>query len=316
MNNDGATSPPQPATAAEQTDAAAARGTLRALLTALRPHQWTKNLLVFAALVFAVRMFDPTSVLLAGAAFIAFCAASSASYLFNDVLDAENDRNHPAKRNRPVASGALPARTALVAAAVGGAFSVSLGLSLRPMFGAIVAGYLVLQLFYTTLLKHEVILDVLCISASFLLRAYGGGVVIAVPISNWLMVCTGLLALFLALAKRRHELLQVEDAANHRRSLAEYSPAMLDQMIAVATASTLVAYALYTMWPETVAKFGRGLPLTIPFVLYGIFRYLYLIYSKEGGGSPSRHLLTDKPLLIDIVLYAIVTVWIITQGKP
>ena len=289
-------------------------GTARALLTAARPHQWTKNLLVFAALIFAVRIFDPAAVALAVGGFLAFCAASSACYLFNDVLDAEGDRNHPAKCNRPIASGALPARTALLASGVLALGAVGLGFALRPAFGLTVIGYLVLQLAYSSVLKHEVILDVLCISASFLLRAYGGGAVIDVPISMWLMLCTGLLALFLALAKRRHELLQVDDAANHRRSLAEYTPQMLDQMIAVVTASTLVAYALYTMWPDTVKKFGTDkLALTIPFVLYGIFRYLYLVYSQQGGGSPSRHLLTDKPLLIDIVLYTAAAVWIITQ---
>lgn len=292
-------------------------GTARALLAAVRPHQWTKNLLVFAALVFAVKIGDPAAVLLAVGAFACFCAASSASYLFNDVIDVEADRNHPAKCRRPVARGALPVRAALLWSALLAVGAVGAAAALRPAFGAVVGGYLVLQLVYTAALKHEVILDVLCIAASFLLRAYGGGVVIAVPISTWLMVCTGLLALFLALAKRRHELLQVEDAANHRRSLAEYSPQMLDQMIAVVTSSTLVAYALYTMWPETVQKFGTDkLALTIPFVLYGVFRYLYLVYSKDGGGSPSRHLLTDKPLLIDIVLYAAVTVCIISRWPP
>jgi 4-hydroxybenzoate polyprenyltransferase len=294
--------------------AEARRGPAGALLAAMRPHQWTKNLLVFAALIFAQRMFDPASVLLAVAAFAAFCAASSASYLFNDVVDAEGDRNHPVKCRRPVASGELSVRTALGWSGVLAAGALAAGLALRPEFGAVLGGYLVLQLAYSTVLKHEVILDVLCISASFLLRAYGGGVVIGVPISKWLVICAGLLALFLALAKRRHELLGVEDAANHRRSLAEYSPQMLDQMIAVATASTLVAYALYTMSPETVNKFGTDrLSLTIPFVLYGIFRYLYLVYSREEGGSPSRHLLTDKPLLIDVVLYAAACVWIISR---
>jgi 4-hydroxybenzoate polyprenyltransferase len=297
--------------------AASGGGRMAALLTTVRPHQWTKNLLVFAALIFAQRMFDLPSALLSVAAFAAFCAASSASYLLNDVLDAESDRRHPLKRLRPVASGALPVRTALAASAVLAVAAVGAGLALRPLFGALIGAYLVLQVVYSTVLKHEVILDVLCIAASFLLRAYAGGVVICVDISSWLLVCTGLLALFLALAKRRHELLLVEDAANHRRSLAEYSPQMLDQMIAVVTASTLMAYTLYTLWPETVQKFGtHKLSFTIPFVLYGIFRYLYLVYSKEEGGSPSRHLLTDKPLLLDIVLYTLACVWIITRyGK-
>ena len=221
---------------------------------------------------------------------------------------------HPAKCRRPIASGELSTRVALTAAAALAVGAVGLALALRPWFGAVVAGYLVLQAAYTTVLKHQVILDVLCISASFLLRASGGGVVIAVAISHWLMVCTGLPSLFLALAKRRHELLQVQDAANHRRSLAEYSPQMLDQMIAVVTASTLVVYCLYTMAAETVAKFGTdNLKYTIPFVLYGIFRYLYLVYSREEGGAPSRHLLTDRPLLIDLFLYGAVSAWIVLR---
>jgi 4-hydroxybenzoate polyprenyltransferase len=282
----------------------------------MRPYQWTKNLLVFAGLVFAVRLFHLPSVLLAAAGFAAFCAASSACYLLNDVIDAAADRAHPLKCRRPVASGELTARLALVAAALLAAGAAGLSLALGLLFAAVVGSYLVLQIAYSTFLKHEVILDVLCIAASFLLRAYAGCVVIDVKITHWLLICAGLLALFLALAKRRHELLQVDNAASHRRSLAEYSPQMLDQMIAVVTASTLVAYILYTVWPETVAKFGTDkLLLTVPFVLYGLFRYLYLVYSKEEGGCPSRHLLTDKPLLIDIVLYAAAAVWIITCWK-
>jgi len=282
----------------------------------VRPYQWTKNLLVFAGLVFAVRLFHLPSVLLAAAGFVAFCAASSACYLLNDVIDAAADRAHPLKCRRPVASGELSIGLALFAAAVLAAGAVGLSLALGLLFATVVGSYLVLQVAYSTLLKHEVILDVLCISASFLLRAYGGCVVIDVKITHWLLICAGLLALFLALAKRRHELLQVNNAVSHRRSLAEYSPQMLDQMIAVVTASTLVAYILYTVWPETVAKFVTDkLLLTVPFVLYGLFRYLYLVYSKEEGGCPSRHLLTDRPLLLDIVLYAVVAVWIITCWK-
>ena len=186
------------------------------------------------------------------------------------------------------------------------------GLALGGRFGLAVILYLALQLAYSFVLKHEAILDVLAIAAGFCLRAYAGAAAIRVPISNWLMICTGLLALFLALAKRRHELLQVEGAANHRRSLAGYSERMLDQMIAVVTASTVVAYSLYTMWPDTVRKFGSDrLKYTIPFVLYGVFRYLYLVYSRQEGGNPTHHLLTDKPLLIGVFLYAAVSAWIV-----
>ena len=288
--------------------------TVRALLAAMRPHQWTKNLLVFAALVFAQRLTYGGDVLRAAVAFLCFCAASSATYLFNDVCDAENDRRHPLKQHRPVASGALPAQVALLAALVLGVVAVGGALALRLPVGGIVAGYLALQLGYSLLLKHVVIVDVLCIAASFVLRAGAGAAAVEVEFSSWLLICTALLALFLALAKRRHELLLVENAHNHRRSLADYSPQMLDQMIAVVTASTLVAYCIYTIWPETVAKFGTdGLKYTIPFVLYGIFRYLYIVYSKEGGGSPSRHLLTDRPLLVAIFLYALVSAAIVLR---
>jgi 4-hydroxybenzoate polyprenyltransferase len=315
MSDPRSAGPPCPEPVGPKTAPGALR-TARLLLTTMRPYQWTKNSLVFAGLLFADKMFHLPSVLLAAAGFVAFCAASSACYLLNDVLDAEADRAHPLKCRRPVASGELSAPLALVVAALLTAGAVGLSLALRPAFGIVVGGYLVLQIAYSTFLKHEVILDVLCISASFLLRAYGGCVVIDVSISHWLMICAGLLALFLALAKRRHELLQVDNAASHRRSLAEYSPQMLDQMIAVVTASTLVTYVLYTVWPQTVEKFGTDkLLLTVPFVLYGIFRYLYLVYSKEEGGCPSHHLLTDKPLLVDIVLYAAVAVWIIKGWK-
>ena len=292
---------------------------VRSLLLAARPHQWTKNLLVFAALVFGQKLFVAQLALRSLLAFALFCAASSATYLLNDVLDAERDRSHPMKRLRPVASGALPARVALGVSLALALAAVAGGLALRLRFGESVAAYLVLQLAYSLALKHEVILDVLCIAAGFVLRAYAGAAVIKVEFSPWLMICTGLLALFLALAKRRHELLAVKEAANHRRSLAEYSESLLDQMIAVVTASTLMAYSIYTIWPETVAKFHTDrLKYTIPFVLYGIVRYLYLVYSRAEGGSPSRHLLTDRPLLADIFLYALASAWIVSShsGGP
>lgn len=296
----------------EQATATTRGGLVGALVSAMRPHQWTKNLLVLAALVFARKFLDVPLVLLSLAAFAVFCAASSASYLLNDVVDAEADRNHLLKRRRPVASGALPAAVALAVSAILAGAAVACGFLLGVTFGLTVVAYLVLQIAYSLLLKHVVIIDVLCISASFVLRADAGAQVLNVEFSNWLMICAALLALFLALAKRRHEIVEVEDALNHRRSLADYSPQMLDQMIAVVTASTLMAYTLYTIDTRTVEKFHTtNLKFTIPFVLYGIFRYLYLVYSKRGGGSPSRHLLTDKPLLANVLLYAAVSAWII-----
>ena len=287
-------------------------GLVRALAVAVRPDQWTKNLLVFAALVFAKRFLDPSSILLSLAAFALFCAASSATYLLNDVCDAESDRRHPTKRYRPVASGALPAGAALLFAAILGTVAVAGGLALRVPFGLTVVAYLVLQVGYSLLLKDVVILDVLCISASFVLRAGAGAEVLDVEFSSWLMICAALLALFLAVAKRRYELVELDDAVTHRPSLAQYTPKMLDQMIAVVTAATLMAYTLYTIDAKTVAKFGTdNLKYTIPFVLYGIFRYLYLVYSRHEGGDPSRHLLTDKPLLLDVFLFGLASAWII-----
>lgn len=286
-----------------------------ALAAAVRPHQWTKNLLVFAALLFARKFLGPGAerfILLSVAAFALFCAASSASYLLNDVCDAERDRAHPLKRLRPVASGALPARVALLAAGALAGGAVGGGFALGVPLGLTVVAYLALQVAYSLALKHVVILDVLCIAASFVLRAGAGALAIGVEFSHWLLICAALLALFLALAKRRHELVEVANASNHRLSLADYSPQMLDQMIAVVTASTLMAYALYTIDRETVAKFGTdNLKYTLPFVLYGIFRYLYLVYSKREGGSPARHLLTDRPLLLTVFLYAVASAWII-----
>lgn len=284
----------------------------RALAIALRPHQWTKNLLVLAALVFARRFLELPLVLRGLAALALFCAASSAAYLLNDVWDAAADRAHPLKRLRPVASGALPAGLALWVAGLLGAAALAGSVPLGWPLLLTVAAYLALQVGYTLALKHVVIIDVLCIAASFVLRAGAGALVIGVEFSHWLLICAAFLALFLALAKRRHELVEVADAPNHRPSLADYSPQMLDQMIAVVTASTLMAYALYTIDAGTVAKFHTdNLKYTIPFVLYGIFRYLYLVYSQRGGGSPSHHLLTDKPLLCNVFLYALVSAWII-----
>jgi 4-hydroxybenzoate polyprenyltransferase len=293
----------------------AIRNPLCALLAAMRPEQWTKNLLVLAALVFARRFLGPEavgSVCLSLAAFALFCAASSAAYLLNDVCDAASDRAHPLKRLRPVASGALPARRAALAAGLLALIAVGGALLLAWRLALVLVAYLALQVVYSLALKHAVILDVLSIAASFVLRAWAGALVLGVEFSHWLFICAALLALFLALAKRRHELVEVGEALNHRPILAEYSPRLLDQMIAVVASSTLMGYVLYTIDAQTVEKFHTdNLKYTIPFVLYGIFRYLYLVYSKSGGGNPSRHLLTDKPLLLDVLLYALVSAWIV-----
>lgn len=278
------------------------------LLVALRPSQWTKNLLVFAALIFAQRLFDLRAVAESIAAFVIFCDLSGVVYLVNDVMDRESDRRHPIKSHRPIASGALPVRTALIAAILLGAAGLAAAFALNRMFGLVAVGYVALQGLYSGPLKHIVVLDVLTLAIGFVLRAIAGAVAIDVDISHWLFVCTILGALFIALAKRRHELVLLGDgAAGHRPILEEYTPYLLDQMISVVAASTLIAYIFYTISDETVAKFGTTwLDLTIPFALFGIFRYLYLIHRRDGGGNPSDLLFNDRPLL------ACVTLWVIT----
>ncbi len=285
---------------------APARPLAVSLVLSLRPSQWTKNLFVFAALMFAQRLLDPTAVLQAVAAFLIFCALSGVVYLINDVADRDADRRHPVKMLRPIASGAVPVQVALGVAAVLGAAALGAAFWLRPSFGIVAASYLALLSLYSGPLKHTVIIDVLTIAIGFVLRALGGAVAIGVQASHWLYVLMMLLALFLALSKRRHELVLLgTGATGHRKILEEYSPYLLDQMIAVVTASTIVAYAFYTISPETVEKFGTDLLwMTLPFPLYGIFRYLYLVHQKEGGGSPADLLLTDRPLLVCVGLWA------------
>lgn len=277
------------------------------LLRSLRPEQWTKNLFVFAGLLFGKKLLDPQAVGLAGAAFAIFCGLSGVVYLCNDVADATADKRHPIKRFRPIASGALSKRTALVAAAVISMASIAGSWLVSPALCLTSATYLVLLVLYSVVLKHMVIVDVLTIAAGFVLRAVAGALAVSVPISQWLLVCTTLLALFLALSKRRHELtLLADNAIGHRPILEEYTPYLLDQMIGVVTASTLVAYCFYSVSPETAEKLGTSrLDLTIPFVLYGIFRYLYLVHQKRGGGSPAAMLLSDRPLLACVALWAV-----------
>ena len=285
------------------------------LVLSLRPSQWTKNLIIFAGLIFGQRLLDPGAVLYSIAAFAVFCALSGVVYLVNDIADREADRQHPLKRLRPIASGEVPVSAALGLALVLGAGALTAAFLLRFEFGLIAAAYLGMLGLYSGPLKHIVIIDVLTIAIGFVLRAAAGAIVIAEPVSHWLLIVTILLALFLALSKRRHELVLLADGAtSHRRILQEYSPYLLDQMISVVTASTLVAYAFYTVSPETIQKFGTDkLGLTLPFPLYGIFRYLYLVHQKEGGGSPSDMLLNDKPLLTCVALWA-VTVALIIYG--
>jgi 4-hydroxybenzoate polyprenyltransferase len=306
-------SPDQITMASVPTEPDRSRSTIYLLFRSLRPEQWTKNLVVFAGLLFGLRLFDTTAILKSIAAFGVFCLLAGVVYLVNDVMDREADQRHPLKRHRPIASGALSPQVATVAAVVIAAGSLGAAWTLGKPFFAVALAYVTLQTLYSGPLKHMVILDVLTIAFGFVFRAAAGAVVVDVPISHWLLICTVLLALFLGLSKRRHELILLEDGAtSHRRILEEYSPYLLDQMIGVVTATTLMAYIIYTVSPETTQRFGtEWLGLTIPFPLYGIFRYLYLVHQKKGGGSPSTMLLTDKPLLICVALWACAVVLII-----
>ena len=287
-----------------------------ALLASLRPRQWVKNLFVFAGVIFSQQLLTPRA-WTALAAFVIFCGLSGAIYLFNDVVDADKDRLHESKRRRPIASGALPTGTALGFGVLLLAGCLAAAFRLSPAFGLVALFYGALLTTYSVWFKHLVILDVLTVATGFVLRAVAGAVAVDAEISGWLLICTILIALFLALGKRRHEYRSLTgDAAAHRPILAEYSESFLDQMISVVTASTVTTYALYTMSPETVAKFHpRLLPLTLPFVLYGIFRYLYLLYRRDLGGNPSDLLVTDRGLLLDALLWMVATLVIIYGPK-
>ena len=283
------------------------------LLESLRPQQWVKNGFVFAALIFSRSIIDwnRNARVVAGA--VLFCLISSAVYLLNDILDAPEDRKHPLKRLRPLASGRLGVGTAAIAAITLGLVSLGGAWALDHTFFAIIAAYAVINVLYSWVLKRVVLLDVFVISAGFVLRVVSGGVIIHVEISPWLVVCATLLALFLALSKRRHELVVLgKEAGNHRSILSKYSPYFLDQLIGIVTASTVMSYALYTLSSDVQVKFpGKRLDLTIPFVLFGIFRYLYLVHQNEEGGNPTRLFLTDSVLLSVVLFWAASVIFII-----
>lgn len=286
---------------------------LREIIISFRPQQWSKNLFVFAPLIFSQNIQDFTLVLKSIVAFIVFCMLSGAVYIFNDLKDIEEDKLHPHKSKRPLASGAITTRTAVLAFIWATAHGLGLAFTINMNFVIAAVVYFLIQIAYSLRLKNVVILDVFIIAFGFLIRVVAGALAIKVYISPWLLICTLLLALFLAMSKRRHELvLLAENAHNHRPVLNDYSPALLDQMISVVTASTVVAYCLYTISEETVAKFGTtNLIFTVPFVVYGIFRYLYLVHKKIQGGSPESLILKDKPLLIDLFLWIITAILIL-----
>ncbi len=279
-----------------------------AALAALRPRQWIKNGVVFAPLLFSRTLFEPERVVQAMFAAAAFCLLSGGIYVFNDWIDRERDRLHPEKLRRPFATGELGGRFAVGLIVGAGFAAAALEARLPWRFAAVCGGYLALQIAYSLFLKRWAVLDVGVIALGFVLRVVGGGVAIDVPVSNWLYLCTLLLAVFLGFAKRRHELSSLQDSADaHRANLADYSLPMLDQMITVAAAACVVSYGLYTVAQDTVAKVGSDrLKLTVPFVLYGIFRYLFLIHRRGLGGSPERILLTDRAMILTVLLFAVV----------
>ncbi len=291
---------------------------LRALLTAIRPRQWTKNFAVFIGVVFAQRLLNLLLCERALLACVIFCFASSTMYLFNDIRDLENDRQHPLKRLRPIASGQLPVSWAITAMIVllllcagltGSLFLLPIPVGqdifaayggANLLFALVVIAYLTLMVFYNLLLKHLVLIDVFTIAAGFVLRILAGTMVVAVSISAWLYLVTCFLSLFLALAKRRHELVLLQDDASlHRQILKEYSIPMLDQMITIVVTGAIVSYSLYTVEGNTG---GHRLIVTVPLVIYGMFRYLYLVYMRKEGGSPEEVLLRDRYMFIAVIL--------------
>lgn len=286
------------------------RRTGRGLLVELRPKEWTKNLLVFTGLIFSRSLTDAHNIWICVLGFAIFCSASSGVYLFNDLCDIKEDREHPIKKNRPLASGALNVNFArfvmilLFAAAASGALWLNHG------FALIIGIYLATCLAYSMKLKDIVILDVILIASGFVLRAISGAVIIGVEVSEWLVLCTSMVALLVGFGKRRHELVLLEEAAeNHRRSLSDYSISFLDSIMNICAGAAVLTYALYTRADETIQRVGsRAMLLTIPFVIYGVFRYLFLIHKRETGGDPVQLLFRDRPTLLNLVL------WILASG--
>jgi len=287
------------------------------IIRSLRPEQWLKNGFVLAPIVFSGLVGDPDAWLRTVLAVAAFCAASSAVYLVNDVIDRDADRSHPIKKSRPIASGEVSVATAMTVAVVLIAAAIAISVWLGGWFPAVLISYVVLVLLYSALLKRAVFLDVLVVAAGFVLRVVGGAVAIDVPVSHWILVVAYLLALYLALGKRRSELVLLGgEAGNHRVVLGHYTLPMVDQAISVVLGATVLAYALYTVAPDTIAKVGsEGLLATVPIVLYGLFRYLYLLHRHELGGSPTRALLTDRPLLVCVVVWLAVAAAVINASR-
>ncbi|HHW47778.1 MAG TPA: decaprenyl-phosphate phosphoribosyltransferase [Clostridiaceae bacterium] len=280
------------------------------VITSMRPKQWIKNGFVFAGLIFSKSFFKPESIFRSICAFMLFSLVSGSVYIINDIIDRKRDALHPKKRFRPIASGNLQTHEAMVCALITLTISLVVAFLLDILFSIILVLYFVQAVVYSISLKNVVIIDVILIATGFVLRTAGGAVVLHVRISPWLIVCTTLLALFLALNKRKNELLVLsKNAGSHRKILKEYTPELIDQMLSVVTPTTLISYALYTFNAEK----SYCMMLTIPFVLYGIFRYQYLASTRDMGGSPELALLNDKPLLINIVLWVIASIVIVAS---
>lgn len=275
----------------------------------MRPRQWIKNLLVFAAVFYGGKIGERESAFRAFAAFVLFCALSGVVYLVNDILDLEQDRLHPLKRLRPIASGRLSVNAAWSAAVLIAPTALLLSFALSRGFGQCAVAYFLLMFGYSFGLKRVVILDVLLLAIGFVLRAYAGAEAVEVATTKWFFECVLFLSLFVAICKRRHELVLLNNrAGEHRAVLKEYSSGFLDQMVAASTAGAILTYSLWAMDEETARKFGPHMIITVPFVVYGIFRYLYLVYHRSEGGAPEMMFLTDRPLLIGIFLWAIVAI--------
>lgn len=286
---------------------------IKGLFLSLRPKQWVKNGALFAPLLFSQNLFNFALLIKVLEAFVLFSLLAGSIYIVNDLKDINEDRLHPVKRNRPLASGLIRPGWAVFFALITMLLSFFGALAISMPFFETLAGYLILQFLYNFFLKRQVILDIFSIAAGFVLRVVAGGLAIGVHLSPWLFICTTLLALFLAMAKRRHELVSLkEEAVGHRQILKEYSPYLLDQMMGIVTATTVMSYALYTISDETIAKFHTSnLIFTLPFVLYGIFRYLYLVHQKVEGGRPEETLLTDRPLLITVLGWSLTVLFVL-----
>ncbi|HID32041.1 MAG TPA: decaprenyl-phosphate phosphoribosyltransferase [bacterium (Candidatus Stahlbacteria)] len=282
------------------------------MLRLLRVSHWIKNLFIFAGIIFSRHFVYPDELRTVFFAFLVFCGVSSGVYIINDLLDLSRDRHHPEKKTRPLASGRVTPGVGLIF----GTLLLGLGnwfaYLLRPDFFLITITYTGMMFLYSLMLKDFIILDILVVASGYVLRAAGGALVIGVEISSWLLICTFLIALFLVMAKRRHELMVIESPAQHRMSLAGYSPLLLDQMISVVTSATVVSYAFYTLSPQTIAKFQtKNLVFTVPIVIYGVFRYLYIVYKKSEAGAPESAVVRDRPLLLAIMIWVIGVLFII-----